>query len=110
MELNELIARRKAIVALEQSAKKIEPEGDEKSGVTTFDYEHIHRENVWTPDLKPVKSILKKQSEPPINPIPQVCFYLGFQLSFCIQLVSCMSHCLSYLFQGSCKQGTPCSC
>lgn len=69
MELNELIARKKAIVALEQSAKKIEPEGE--SGVTTFDYEHMHRENVWTPDLKPVKSILKKQSEPSIDPIPQ---------------------------------------
>ncbi|XP_056326313.1 uncharacterized protein LOC130239252 isoform X2 [Danio aesculapii] len=69
MELNELIARKKAIVALEQSAKKIEPEGE--SGVTTFDYEHMHRENVWTPDLKPVKSILKKQSEAPIDPIPQ---------------------------------------
>ncbi|KAK2896415.1 hypothetical protein Q8A67_010903 [Cirrhinus molitorella] len=63
MELNELIARKKAIVAMEQNAKKIEPE-DGKSGVTTFDYEHVHRENVWMPDLKPVKSILKKQSEP----------------------------------------------
>ncbi|XP_073690348.1 uncharacterized protein [Garra rufa] len=66
MELNELIARKKAIVAMEQNAKKIEPE-DGKSGVTTFDYEHVHRENVWMPDLKPVKSILKKQSEPQIT-------------------------------------------
>uniref|UniRef100_A0A672NFV4 Uncharacterized LOC107564218 n=1 Tax=Sinocyclocheilus grahami TaxID=75366 RepID=A0A672NFV4_SINGR len=63
MELNELIARKKAIVAMEHNAKKIEPE-DGKSGVTTFDYEHVHRENIWMPDLKPVKSILKKQSEP----------------------------------------------
>ncbi|XP_052428926.1 uncharacterized protein si:dkeyp-121d4.3 [Carassius gibelio] len=63
MELNELIARKKAIVAMEHNAKKIEPE-DGKSGVTTFDYEHMHHENIWMPDLKPVKSILKKQSEP----------------------------------------------
>uniref|UniRef100_A0A9J8CZD9 Si:dkeyp-121d4.3 n=1 Tax=Cyprinus carpio carpio TaxID=630221 RepID=A0A9J8CZD9_CYPCA len=63
MELNELIARKKAIVAMEHNAKKIEPE-DGKSGVTTFDYEHVHHENIWMPDLKPVKSILKKQSEP----------------------------------------------
>ncbi|KAI2657555.1 Cold shock domain-containing protein E1 [Labeo rohita] len=66
MELNELIARKKAIVAMEQNAKKIEPE-DGKSGVTTFDYEHVHRENIWMPDLKPVKSILKKHSEPLAN-------------------------------------------
>ncbi|XP_067278698.1 uncharacterized protein si:dkeyp-121d4.3 [Pseudorasbora parva] len=66
MELNEMIARKKAIVAMEQKAKKIEPEDevDGKSGVTTFDYDHVHRENVWMPDLKPVKSILKKHSEP----------------------------------------------
>ncbi|XP_077103010.1 uncharacterized protein LOC143753955 isoform X1 [Siphateles boraxobius] len=66
MELNEMIARKKAIVAMEQNAKKIEPELeiDGKSGVTTFDYQHVHRENMWMPDLKPVKSILKKQSEP----------------------------------------------
>ncbi|XP_039546495.1 uncharacterized protein si:dkeyp-121d4.3 isoform X2 [Pimephales promelas] len=66
MELNEMIARKKAIVAMEQNAKKIEPELeiDGKSGITTFDYQHVHRENMWTPDLKPVKSILKKQSEP----------------------------------------------
>ncbi|XP_043111777.1 uncharacterized protein LOC122356783 [Puntigrus tetrazona] len=70
MELNELIARKKAIVAMEQNAKKIEPE-DGKSGVTTFDYEHVHRENIWMPDLKPVKSILKKQSEPHIDPKSQ---------------------------------------
>uniref|UniRef100_A0A8C1YND6 Si:dkeyp-121d4.3 n=1 Tax=Cyprinus carpio TaxID=7962 RepID=A0A8C1YND6_CYPCA len=63
MELNELIARKKAIVAMEQNAKEIEPE-DGKSGVTTFDYQHVHHENIWMPDLKPVKSILKKQSEP----------------------------------------------
>ncbi|XP_016099202.1 uncharacterized protein [Sinocyclocheilus grahami] len=63
MELNELIARKKAIVAMEQNAKQIEPE-DGKSGVTTFDYQHVHHENIWMPDLKPVKSILKKQSEP----------------------------------------------
>ncbi|XP_026134989.1 uncharacterized protein LOC113113058 isoform X1 [Carassius auratus] len=62
MELNELIARKKAIVAMEQNAKEIEPE-DGKS-VTTFDYQHVHHENIWMPDLKPVKSILKKQSEP----------------------------------------------
>ncbi|XP_058651384.1 uncharacterized protein si:dkeyp-121d4.3 isoform X2 [Onychostoma macrolepis] len=66
MELNELIARKKAIVAMEHNAKKIEPE-DGKSGVTTFDYEHVHRENIWMPDLKPMKSILKKQSEPHTN-------------------------------------------
>lgn len=76
MELNELIARKKAIVAMEQNAKKIEPE-DGKSGVTTFDYEHVHRENIWMPDLKPVKSILKKHSEPLANSQSQVCFYLG---------------------------------
>lgn len=71
MELNELIARKKAIVAMEQNAKEIEPE-DGKSGVTTFDYEHVHHENIWMPDLKPVKSILKKQSDSQ----SQVCFYL----------------------------------
>ncbi|XP_048061484.1 uncharacterized protein si:dkeyp-121d4.3 isoform X3 [Megalobrama amblycephala] len=73
MELNEMIARKKAIVAMEQNAKKIEPgvEVEGKSGVTTFDYQHVHRENVWMPDLKPVKSILKKQSEPHTDPQSQ---------------------------------------
>lgn len=86
MELNEMIARKKAIVAMEQNAKKIEPELeiDGKSGVTTFDYQHVHRENMWMPDLKPVKSILKKQSEPHTDHQSQVCFYLGSWLSFCI--------------------------
>lgn len=86
MELNEMIARKKAIVAMEQNAKKIEPELeiDGKTGVTTFDYQHVHRENVWMPDLKPVKSILKKQSEPQTDHQSQVCFYLGSWLSFCI--------------------------
>ncbi|XP_051946477.1 uncharacterized protein LOC127618202 isoform X2 [Xyrauchen texanus] len=67
MELNELIARKKAIVAMEQNVKKIEPEVevDNERGIKTFDYQHVHQENVWMPDLKPVKSILKKQSELP---------------------------------------------
>ncbi|XP_051504485.1 uncharacterized protein si:dkeyp-121d4.3 isoform X2 [Myxocyprinus asiaticus] len=73
MELNELIARKKAIVAMEQNVKKIEPEVevDIERGITTFDYQHVHRENMWMPDLKPVKSILKKQSELP-DPQSQV--------------------------------------
>ncbi|TRY95395.1 hypothetical protein DNTS_010962 [Danionella cerebrum] len=55
LELQELIARTKAIVSKEEEkAKKIEPEVDENSG--------MKMSTVWTPDLKPVKSILKKQS------------------------------------------------
>ncbi|XP_051506980.1 uncharacterized protein LOC127413691 isoform X2 [Myxocyprinus asiaticus] len=67
MELNELIARKKAIVAMEQNVKKIEPEVeiDNERGIKTFDYQHVHRDTMWMPDLKPVKSILKKQSELP---------------------------------------------
>ncbi|XP_052006775.1 uncharacterized protein LOC127660519 isoform X14 [Xyrauchen texanus] len=73
MELNELIARKKAIVAMEQNVKKIEPdiEVDIERGIKTFDYQHVHRESMWMPDLKPVKSILKKQSELP-DPQSQV--------------------------------------
>lgn len=98
MELNEMIARKKAIVAMEQNAKKIEPgvEVEGKSGVTTFDYQHVHRENVWMPDLKPVKSILKKQSEPHTDPQSQVCFFT-WTPSFCFVLFSLASHCLSYI-------------
>ncbi|XP_051504489.1 uncharacterized protein LOC127412291 isoform X2 [Myxocyprinus asiaticus] len=73
MELKELIAHKKAIVAMEQNVKKIEPEVeiDIERGITTFDYQHVHWENMWMPDLKPVKSILKKQSELP-DPQSQV--------------------------------------
>lgn len=98
MELNEMIARKKAIVAMEQNAKKIEPgvEVEGKSGVTTFDYQHVHRENVWMPDLKPVKSILKKQSEPHTDPQSQVCFLLGL-LAFVLYLIFyCISLSLLY--------------
>ncbi|XP_056616050.1 uncharacterized protein si:dkeyp-121d4.3 isoform X3 [Triplophysa dalaica] len=61
MELNEMIARKKAIVAMEQNAKRFEVEGEGQHGVKTFDYQHC--ENLWMPEAKPVKSILKKQSE-----------------------------------------------
>ncbi|KAI7805203.1 uncharacterized protein si:dkeyp-121d4.3 isoform X2 [Triplophysa rosa] len=61
MELNEMIARKKAIVAMEHNAKRFEVEGEGQHGVQTFDYQHC--ENLWMPEVKPVKSILKKQSE-----------------------------------------------
>lgn len=56
-----MIARKKAIVAMEQNAKRFEVEGEGQHGVKTFDYQHC--ENLWMPEAKPVKSILKKQSE-----------------------------------------------
>ncbi|XP_052006781.1 uncharacterized protein LOC127660521 [Xyrauchen texanus] len=73
MELKELIAHQKAMVSMEQSVKQIEPdiEVDIERGITTFDYQHVHRESMWMPDLKPTKSILKKQSELP-DPQSQV--------------------------------------
>ncbi len=107
MELNELIARKKAIVAMEHNAKKVEPE-DGKSGVTTFDYEHVHRENIWMPDLKPGKSILKKQSEPHTDSQFQVCFYMGSWVLFHI-LFSHIYITISYLLQGICQHGNCCS-
>ncbi len=107
MELNELIARKKAIVAMEHNAKKVEPE-DGKSGVTTFDYEHVHRENIWMPDLKPGKSILKKQSEPHSDSQFQVCFYMGSWVLFHI-LFSHIYITISYLLQGISQHGNCCS-
>ncbi|XP_065107457.1 uncharacterized protein [Paramisgurnus dabryanus] len=68
MELDEMIARKKAIVAMELNAKKFEVEVDEDNGVKTFDYQHARCENLWMPEVKPVKSILKKQSDPQTDP------------------------------------------
>ncbi|XP_055026206.2 uncharacterized protein [Misgurnus anguillicaudatus] len=68
MELDEMIARKKAIVAMEQNAQKFEVEVDEDNGVKTFDYQHARCENLWMPEVKPVKSILKKQSDPQTDP------------------------------------------
>ncbi|KAK3573727.1 hypothetical protein QTP86_032085 [Hemibagrus guttatus] len=67
LELNELIARKKAIIAMEQNTKsqfKEALEMDSQHGIATFDYQHkTYLENSWTPDMKPVRSILKKHSE-----------------------------------------------
>ncbi|XP_026793067.3 uncharacterized protein si:dkeyp-121d4.3 isoform X2 [Pangasianodon hypophthalmus] len=74
LELNELIARKKAIIAMEQNAKtpsqfKDALEMDRQHGIATFDYQHkTCLENSWTPDMKPVRSILKKQSESLTSP------------------------------------------
>uniref|UniRef100_A0A3B1J718 Uncharacterized protein n=1 Tax=Astyanax mexicanus TaxID=7994 RepID=A0A3B1J718_ASTMX len=62
LELNELIARKRAIIAMEQNTKTFKDvlEMDRKQGFATFDYQHkTCLENTWTPDLKPAKSILK---------------------------------------------------
>ncbi|KAG9275089.1 zinc finger protein 318 [Astyanax mexicanus] len=67
LELNELIARKRAIIAMEQNTKTFKDvlEMDRKQGFATFDYQHkTCLENTWTPDLKPAKSILKKHSDP----------------------------------------------
>lgn len=66
-----MIARKKAIVAMAQNAKRFEVEGEGQHGVKTFDYQHC--ENLWMPEVKPVKSILKKQSELHSDFSPQVC-------------------------------------
>ncbi|KAK2852898.1 hypothetical protein Q7C36_008099 [Tachysurus vachellii] len=67
LELNELIARKKAIIAMEQTTKsqfKETLEMTDQHGIATFDYQHkTYLDNSWTPDLKPVRSILKKYSE-----------------------------------------------
>ncbi|KAF4090108.1 hypothetical protein AMELA_G00048140 [Ameiurus melas] len=69
LELNELIARKKAIMALEQNTKtpsqfKDALEMERQHGIATFDYQHkTCVENSWTPNTKPVRSILKKHSE-----------------------------------------------
>ncbi|XP_047668405.1 uncharacterized protein si:dkeyp-121d4.3 isoform X3 [Tachysurus fulvidraco] len=67
LELNELIARKKAIIAMEQTTKsqfKETLEMNDQHGIAMFDYQHkTYVDNSWTPDLKPVRSILKKYSE-----------------------------------------------
>lgn len=69
LELNELIARKKAIIAMEQNAKTPSQfqdalEMDTQHGIATFDYQHkTCLENSWTTDVKPVRSILKKHSD-----------------------------------------------
>ncbi|XP_046723056.1 uncharacterized protein si:dkeyp-121d4.3 isoform X2 [Silurus meridionalis] len=73
LELNELIARKKAIIAMEQNSKTpsqfkdtlyTDTEIDTQHGIATFDYQHkTYQENSWTPDMKPFRSILKKHSE-----------------------------------------------
>ncbi|XP_053476726.1 uncharacterized protein si:dkeyp-121d4.3 isoform X3 [Ictalurus furcatus] len=74
LELNELIARKKAIMALEQNTKtpsqfKDALEMEKQHGIATFDYQHkTCVENSWTPDTKPVRSILKKHSESLTSP------------------------------------------
>ncbi|XP_066534492.1 uncharacterized protein si:dkeyp-121d4.3 isoform X2 [Hoplias malabaricus] len=71
LELNELIARKRAIVAMEQNTKSFKDvlEMDRQQGFATFDYQHkTCQENTWIPDMKPAKSILKKHSEPPPDP------------------------------------------
>ncbi|MCJ8730815.1 hypothetical protein PDJAM_G00188660 [Pangasius djambal] len=74
LELNELIARKKAIIAMEQNSKtpsqfKDALEMDRQHGIATFDYQHkTCLENSWTPDMKPVRSILKKHSESLTSP------------------------------------------
>ncbi|XP_072533749.1 uncharacterized protein [Salminus brasiliensis] len=67
LELNELIARKRAIIAMEQNTKSFKDvlEMDRQHGFATFDYQHkTCVENTWVPDLKPAKSILKKHSDP----------------------------------------------
>lgn len=82
MELNELIARKKAIIAMEQTTKsqfKETLEMNDTHGIAMFDYQHkTYLDNSWTPDLKPVRSILKKYSESLSGLQHQVCFF------FCI--------------------------
>lgn len=78
-ELNESIARKRAIIAMEQKAKVIKKDYDPPSFLTDYD-EDPTDESTWDPeiraentrklDLKPKKSILKKRSEDQ----PQVCF------------------------------------
>lgn len=81
LELNELIARKKAIIAMEQNTKtpskfKDALEMDGQLGIATFDYQHkTCLENSWTPDMKPGRSILKKHSESLTDPQHQVCFF-----------------------------------
>lgn len=84
LELNELIERKKAIITMEQNAKtpsqfKDTLEMDDQLGIATFDYQHkTCAENSWIPDMKPVRSILKKHSESLTSPQHQVglFFYL----------------------------------
>lgn len=82
LELNELIARKKAIIAMEQNAKtpsqfKDALEMDGQLGIATFDYQHkTCVETSWMPDMKPVRSILKKHSDSLTSPQHQVCFLL----------------------------------
>ncbi|XP_017546164.1 titin homolog isoform X1 [Pygocentrus nattereri] len=67
LELNELIARKRAIIAMEQNTKSFKDvlEMDRKHGFATFDYQHkTCLESAWMPDMKPAKSILKKHSDP----------------------------------------------
>ncbi|KAK1791462.1 hypothetical protein P4O66_013480, partial [Electrophorus voltai] len=75
LELNELIARKRAIIAMEQNTKSFKDvlEMDRQHGFATFDYQHkTCLENTWNTDVKPVKSILKKHSEPQMDPKHQV--------------------------------------
>ncbi|XP_062851998.1 uncharacterized protein si:dkeyp-121d4.3 isoform X2 [Trichomycterus rosablanca] len=62
LELNEVIARKKAIIAMEQTDPFIDaPEA------STYDYQ-----NQWIPDVKRVKSILKKPLESCASPQHQI--------------------------------------
>ncbi|TSK42125.1 Cold shock domain-containing protein E1 [Bagarius yarrelli] len=69
LALNELIARKKAIIAMEQNTKMTSQledvlEMDGQQGIATFDYQHKPcLENAWATKMKPVRSILKKHSE-----------------------------------------------
>lgn len=86
LELNELIARTKAIIAMEQNSKtpsqfKDAREMDKQDGIATYDYQHkTCSETSWTPDMKPARSILKKHSESLTSPQHQVWVFLCFFL------------------------------
>lgn len=101
LELNELIARKKAIIAMEQNTKtpsqfKDALEMDGQLGVATFDYQHkTCLENLWTPDMKPVRSILKKHSESLTSPQNQVC---GFFSLFKFFLTGTFQYLNGFLF------------
>ncbi|XP_076831451.1 uncharacterized protein LOC143476923 isoform X2 [Brachyhypopomus gauderio] len=75
LELNELIARKRAIIAMEQNMKSFKDvlQMDRQHGFATFDYQHkTCSDNAWVTDAKPVKSILKKHSELLMDPQKQV--------------------------------------
>lgn len=77
LDLNELIARKRAIIAMKQNTKSFKGvlEMDREHGFATFDYQHkTCVESTWVPDMKPAKSILKKHTDPLSQ--HQVCFLL----------------------------------